>query len=217
MKTTKGTDLPIIKLKGKDYLQVAYRLVWFREDHPDWRIETEFVNIGEKHALAKASIRDQNGAVMATAHKREDASHFADYSEKAETGAIGRALALCGYGTQFCADDLDEGSRIVDAPLNKFAAKNNQPDLEDGSAEAQALRPYVFPAGSFKNKTPIEVFNSQGREVLERACFLTEENIKKGKPYSGMTMDDMHRMVSEIANVLIQFENGGMENEQTNE
>ena len=36
--------------------------------------------------------------------------------EKAETGSIGRALALLGYGTQFCADELDEGDRIVDAP-----------------------------------------------------------------------------------------------------
>jgi hypothetical protein len=39
--------------------------------------------------------------------------------EKAETGAIGRALALIGYGTQFCADELDEGDRIVDAPVAK--------------------------------------------------------------------------------------------------
>ena len=26
----------MMKLKGKDYLQVMWRLVWFREDHPDW-------------------------------------------------------------------------------------------------------------------------------------------------------------------------------------
>jgi ribosomal protein S27AE len=37
--------------------------------------------------------------------------------EKAETGSVGRALSLCGYGTQF-ASELEEGQRIVDAPIN---------------------------------------------------------------------------------------------------
>src|SRR5690606_32778738 len=34
----------------------------------------------------------------------------------------GRALALIGFGTQFCADELDEGERIVDAPVAKKAS-----------------------------------------------------------------------------------------------
>lgn len=41
---------------------------------------------------------------------------FGDFIEKAETGAIGRALALVGFGTQFCADELDEGPRLADSP-----------------------------------------------------------------------------------------------------
>jgi hypothetical protein len=56
---------------------------------------------------------------MAQAHKAENKTGdgFKDYLEKAETGAIGRALAMCGYGTQFTGDELDEGVRIVDAPV----------------------------------------------------------------------------------------------------
>jgi hypothetical protein len=122
-KTNKGTQLPILNLKGKDYLQVAHRLVWFREECPRYRIETEFAQLTDKYALAKATIRNDSGEIMATAHKREDAGHFGDYAEKAETGAIGRALAYCGFGTQFCADELDEGVRIVDAPMPKPEAK----------------------------------------------------------------------------------------------
>ena len=41
---------------------------------------------------------------------------FADYLEKAETRAVGRALAMCGYGTQF-APELEERERIVDSPV----------------------------------------------------------------------------------------------------
>lgn len=114
--TSKGTQLPLLNLRGKDYLEVKYRVVWFREEHPDWSIETAFVATDDESACARAVIRDVSGRVLATSHKTENVKGFPDFLEKAETGAIGRALALVGYGTAFCADELDEGQRIVDAP-----------------------------------------------------------------------------------------------------
>lgn len=116
-RTPKGTELPLISLKGKEYLEVKYRLVWFREDHPDWSLETELILLNESDCHAKCVVKDATGRVIATAHKHENKNGFVDFSEKAETGSIGRALALCGYGTQFCAAELDEGPRIVDAPV----------------------------------------------------------------------------------------------------
>lgn len=114
-KTKAGTELPIATIKGKSYLQVAHRLVWFREEKPGWGIETEITSIADSSAIMKATIIDENGKTIATAHKHENAKGFADFMEKAETGAIGRALAACGYGTQF-APELDEQERIVDSP-----------------------------------------------------------------------------------------------------
>lgn len=116
-RTTKGTELPLLNLRGKEYLEVKFRLVWFREDHPDWSIETELISVTDVSAYARASIKDEKGRLIATSHKFESIQGFPDFIEKAETGAIGRALALIGYGTQFCADELDEGKRIVDAPV----------------------------------------------------------------------------------------------------
>ncbi len=132
-KTKGGTELHLLNLRGKDYLEVKYRLVWLREEHPDYTIETEFVERGEKHSLAKATIRNSQGRIIATAHKYEDKSGFGDFLEKSETGAIGRALALIGYGTQFCADELDEGARIVDAPAEpvRRAATKAKPKTTD--------------------------------------------------------------------------------------
>lgn len=116
-KTPKGTELPLMDMRGKDYLQVAHRLVWMREEHPDWSIETEFLVINEKEAVAKATVRNESGRVLATSHKSETMKDFpAGHGEKAETGAIGRALALCGYGTQF-APEFDEAERVVDSPV----------------------------------------------------------------------------------------------------
>lgn len=117
--TAKGTELPLLNLRGKEYLQVAHRIQWFREEKQDWVIETNFIRLEENYAVCKATILDNEKNIKSMAHKREDKQHFADFMEKSETGAIGRALALLGYGTQFTADELDEGKRIVDAPLNK--------------------------------------------------------------------------------------------------
>jgi hypothetical protein len=127
VKTPKGTELPLLSLRGKDYLEVKYRLVWFREDHPDWSIETLLLQVTDKSCLAQAIIRDSSGGIKGMAHKFEDLKGFGDFIEKSETGAIGRALALCGYGTQFCADELDEGDRIVDAP-----AVRQKPTIDPG-------------------------------------------------------------------------------------
>lgn len=106
----------LIDIKGKKYLQVAHRLVWFREDHPDWCIETELIERGDGWAIFKAYIKDNEGRLLATGTKVETKAGFPDFLEKAETGAIGRALAIAGYGTQF-APEFDEGERLADAPM----------------------------------------------------------------------------------------------------
>lgn len=109
----------LMDLKGKEYLQVMWRLVWFREDKPDWSIFTELVRCEEGFALFVARIADESGAVKATAYGSETVKDFRDYIEKAETKAVGRALAMLGYGTQFTATELDECDRIVDSPVAK--------------------------------------------------------------------------------------------------
>lgn len=115
----------LIALKGKPYLEVKWRLVWFRNENPDWGIQTTPVKIDldAKYAIFKATITDQHGRVIAEGTKMEDIKGFSDFVEKAETGSIGRALGICGYGTQF-APEFDEivpgveNPRIVDSPID---------------------------------------------------------------------------------------------------
>lgn len=116
----------MMKLKGKDYLQVAWRLVWFRDPDdgcPGYGLETELLEHGEDWAVFRCRITDGDGKVISTGHGSESARDFGDYLEKAETKAVGRALAMLGYGTQFAADELDEGERIVDSPVDRKARK----------------------------------------------------------------------------------------------
>jgi hypothetical protein len=120
----------LISLKGKSYLEVKYRLVWFRDENPDWGISTDIVKLDmeAKYAIVKATITDPTGRVLAQGTKMEDIKGFGDFLEKAETGAIGRALGILGYGTQF-APEFDEvvpgveNPRIVDAPIEQPNAR----------------------------------------------------------------------------------------------
>jgi hypothetical protein len=148
---TFNAEKHLIELQGKAYLEVKWRLVWFRLECPNGTIETEEVLVdldreveaevptgnwipnpnrpGKKmpekvtktakgYARFRAVVTDGKGG-SATATKSENAASFPDFIEKAETGAIGRALAMLGYGTQFTGDELSEEHRIVDAPVER--------------------------------------------------------------------------------------------------
>lgn len=117
-------------IHGKDYLEVKWRLVWFREEHPTWPIITQVTERGDGWAIVKAAVKNDDGEIVATAHKSDTKNNFPDYLEKAETGAIGRALAMIGYGTQF-APDIEEGDRLADSPVkkNKKTTKKSSKNL----------------------------------------------------------------------------------------
>lgn len=128
---------------GGLYLRARDRITWMRGEpvpHPDWTIDTyaeeiergEFKgnnNIEGGYARYRSNIFDAEGRLIGTGTKTEFSERFMDFAEKAETGAIARALAVCGYGTE-AALDLDEGvdqDRIADAPVTDSRPINITP------------------------------------------------------------------------------------------
>jgi hypothetical protein len=90
-----------------------------REQHPDAIIDTELMSHQDQFAVFRAKVSIPGGG-SATGWGSEGADDFRDYIEKAETKAIGRALAALGFGTQFCPD-FDFGAsagRVVDSPID---------------------------------------------------------------------------------------------------
>ncbi len=186
-KTPKGTELPILNLRGKDYLQVMHRLVWFREERPTWGIETELLAHDNQGCIARAVIKDETGRVIAISHKTETAQGFPDFIEKGETGAIGRALALIGFGTQFCADELDEGERLADSPV---PTKSGPVSLKAVSGPGD----YVVKIGKKfigKRLDQCGPFAPDGTpvELLSYAKWLNDEALKKDTKLSGEALE----------------------------
>jgi hypothetical protein len=175
----------LMSLKGKDYLEVKWRLVWFRQEHPDWGISTQIVehSIEKRYAVVKATITDATGRVVAEGTKMEDAKGFADYLEKAETGAIGRALGILGYGTQF-APEFDEvvdgvaNPRIVDAPVELKRATPPRPQVLDikgsGVAFGAAVKHHEPDADSARIKEVFSLLTNNAERTVENLTEATK-------------------------------------------
>jgi hypothetical protein len=142
-----------------DYLEVKWRLVMFREKYPHGVITTEeiCVDLDRGYARYKAIVADGEGG-QATGYGTETQADFADFCERAETRALGRALAVLGFGTQFVGQDLTEGDHVADAPVASTNGQAPSPMIAAGSTtEAdvpdfppptdQAPPPLTIPAG----------------------------------------------------------------------
>lgn len=133
----------LTKVSGSDYLEVKWRLLWLRTEHPDASIETEMTTLDNQFAVFKARISIPDGG-SSTGWGSESYSDFRDFIEKAETKAIGRALGALGFGTQYCKDfDFggDEG-KVVDSPINfqghMQADRRGNNDNQDNRTEQPA-------------------------------------------------------------------------------
>lgn len=170
----------LIDLKGKAYLQVMWRLVWFRDERPNWCIDTKLEQLSENHAVFSAKIFDESGVQKSAGYGSESIKDFRDFIEKAETKAVGRALAMLGYGTQF-APELDEGDRIVDSPV---AVETKMESFEDAVG-------LVLDFGKYEGETLGEVWkkdfsyikwlngNEKTDAIVKKAIAIINEESRK--------------------------------------
>lgn len=114
----------LIDLKGKQYLPVAARIAWFRQEYFDkgWSIRTDVCMgqvalPGKEGALVIVAVIDDKNVKRASGHAYCEAKMFPRFVEKAETAAIGRALAVLGLGTLFAQEMAEDDEEFADAPI----------------------------------------------------------------------------------------------------
>ena len=99
-------------IKGKDYVDVANRIQAFRQMYPEGCIETEMLSDENGVVKFKATVRTEDGRLLATGHASENQNasmiNKTSYIENCETSAIGRALGNLGIGSTQSIASVEE-------------------------------------------------------------------------------------------------------------
>lgn len=179
--TTFDPGQHLTKIKGQDYLEVKWRIAWLRAEHPDAVLTTELHSHDSGRAIFSAHVQVPDGG-SATGWGSETVDSFENYIEKAETKAIGRALAAVGFGTQFC-DDFNDTGAIADAPVN-FNRTSGQPQQAPDSLATSA------------QKSMIQYKARQAQlEPEQLVHFIKEET---GKDFNELTKREASRVIDAL-------------------
>lgn len=146
----------LINLKGKPYLPVAGRIAIIRSENKPYSIKTTPLQIDMEQGFAVFQAEVWlDGILLGMGTKQESKKDFPDFVEKAETGSIGRALAISGFGTMYALQDFDEGERLADAPVT---VKPKQPAPVPAKAEQEPAKPNDLAVLGKEFKVAVEYF-----------------------------------------------------------
>ena len=109
--------LKTVNIKGKEYVEVNERLIYFRKKYPNYSLTSDVLEKTDKSICIIASIGDESGRVIATGIAEEEkGSTFINktsYVENCETSAWGRALANFGIGLETSVASADEVANAI--------------------------------------------------------------------------------------------------------
>ena len=161
------------------YLDVKYRLLWFRLHRPNGKINTEIIHVDDKSAIVSCKLysdkcdKEEQYIARSCAQRFLTQEKYGDrYLEIAETAALGRVLAAAGYGTQFCGSTDMLGDVIVDAPVD-FAKQE-----DSGSAASDSSNRVVHQTKSLPTTNapaqPVPMVQSQPKPKVSQPMTVEE-------------------------------------------
>lgn len=125
----KKEDMKTVDIKGKSYVEVNQRILYFRDNYPEGKILTSIESMVDGVCVIRAEIyvSDQ---LVATGHAYEkEGSTFINktsYLENCETSAVGRALGIFGIGIDTSIASSEE---VNNAIAQQDALKSEKKDL----------------------------------------------------------------------------------------
>jgi hypothetical protein len=176
----------ISKIQGRDYLEVKWRIVWFRDEHPNGRIDTDIQVVGDV-GIIKATIWNNDGVQVASGMATIRAAENTRMTwagrdiEKAETAAIGRALAHAGFGTQFTGNEMDEGDYLSDAPVkSKQPSKPaNVTNIQDSASGKEQY-----------GQSTLQVYTKETAEKDKRYMTISGATLWSREPFRALGFDE---------------------------
>tara|TARA_R110000744_G_scaffold66022_1_gene134966 strand:+ start:5688 stop:6287 length:600 start_codon:yes stop_codon:yes gene_type:complete len=193
----------IVMIHGKEYKTVALRVYEFRGTHSieeGWSIQSAIIYHDTDRCIVSATISHKN-IVVGCGHAEEyrDASKINATSalEVAETSAIGRALASCGYaGTEYASANevgsaIEEQTRTEKLESTCLSYADQISIVKEGIAcedyyQASAtwfalpseIKSIIFVAPSKNEAAP---FSSEERRIMRTTEFREAKELQNGK------------------------------------
>ena len=123
--------MKITKIKGKDYIEVNERVIYFRSElqYEKYGVNTEIIWHNDDYSVVimKATITNPEGAILSTGTAMEEKSssyiNKTSHVENCETSAVGRALGNLGIGIDASVASADEVEMAI--------AKQDRPKLTE--------------------------------------------------------------------------------------
>lgn len=195
----------LMQLKGRDYLNVQNRLLWFIRDQRalivaglakmPYVVQTDLVEMDRENGWAhfKTFVRDVLGN-EATMYGSESARDFGDFAEKASTKSLGRALLALGYGTAF-APEMDEGERVVDSPVERRGPARQRP--ASARVEEPAATPYATPTtpAAARREESEPLATEQQRASIRKLCTV----LGKPEPEGELTYARAREVITQLS------------------
>ena len=128
---------PIVGQPPGLYLDVKYRVAWFRLKYPQGKIRKEIKKLDENMAVVECFIykdaNDQPESYLANGfgqrHLDTSTTYGLRYLEYAETAAVGRALSAAGFNIFVGGSDEDEEESPVDSSIQSGGTNTSVEDV----------------------------------------------------------------------------------------
>jgi len=131
------TKLKTINIKGKEYVEVNERLIFFRKNYKNHSLITDVIEKTDDTILIKATVLNENGVAIATGLAEEvKGSTFINktsYVENCETSAIGRCLGCLGIGIDNSVASYEEVANAIKQQSNTDTITKYTLDIGDAN------------------------------------------------------------------------------------
>lgn len=182
-----------IDIKGKKYVLVADRIIYFNENYPEGYIETQLLSTPEAQIVVMRAIiwPDIKSGRKFVGHSQavigEGYINKTSAMENAETSAVGRALAMMGIGVIDSIASVDEINKakaqgakfspkpMLDTPKTIEAQKKRIIQL---LTELNMIDPQTYTKedveAAVKQKTDLKLLPNEYQEIINRLSILNK-------------------------------------------
>ena len=133
----------------RDYVDVASRILAFKEKHPDGSLQSEVVELSDKRVVVKAyAYRDKDDTRPGTGHAAERIPGTTPYTAGSElmvceTSAWGRAIAALGFEVK---RGIATSEEVQAAQARQTAPVGEPPPPSADPATSESAAPHPGPS-----------------------------------------------------------------------